>query len=163
METRDISKSLLRLVGDICDEYDAGQFHDYWEMCLPLIENSAVRSFYVHLGEEDDDPEMVNVAFLTDSMVVDVEGGLAQEGHLSYPASDEYGQLSVTSLRSISSVEFHMGSISTLEDTFHAKLVVWIEILGSERIGRYWFAESDDEYKYLLNFGRALVEATTNI
>ena len=55
-----------------------------------------------------------------------------------------------------------MGGISTIEDTFNAKLVVWIELLGSERIGRYWVAETDDEYKHLVNFGRALVEATTD-
>ncbi len=162
MEPQDISKSLLRVVEDICAEYDAGQFHDYWEMCLPLFKDSAVRSFYVHMDDSDDEPEIMNVAFLTDSTVVDVEGGLAQKGYVSYPPSDEYGQLSVTSLRSISSVEFHMGGISTIEDTFNAKLVVWIELLGSERIGRYWVAETDEEYKHLVNFGRALVEATTD-
>ena len=87
MEPQDISKSLLRVVEDICAEYDAGQFHDYWEMCLPLFKDSAVRSFYVHMDDSDDEPEIMNVAFLTDSTVVDVEGAFrriwAIERHFS--------------------------------------------------------------------------------
>ena len=166
MADRDNSSVLVSKIDGILDEYDEGDFHDYWELSGDVTEDLSVRKFYIHSSNQGQSfysspptRSRLNVAILTDNSIVDIEGSLNKPGYSYYVSSNESGSLQVTPLRSIESIEFHMGPIQTLRESSKAKLVLLAHIVGDAGIGRYWIAETEAEYGHLARFGEALIEA----
>ncbi len=167
MSVSDNSDALVSIVENILDEYDEGDFHDYWELSGKVTGELPVRRFYIHTGQADHGhssvPGRLNVGILTDNSVVDVEGYLSVRGYVHYAPSIESGSLDILPLKAIESIEFHEGPIQTLHESSNAKLVLIANILGRDDIGRYWIAETDDEYGCLVRFGAALMEAVMKL
>ncbi len=124
MEVRDHSNSLMSVVEKILNEYEEGDFHDYWELSGEVSEEFPDRKFYVHTGRTSQpfygaSPtwRRLNVAILTDNSIIDIEGNLNKPGYSNYVSPNESGSLIITPLKSIESVEFHMGAIQTLRES----------------------------------------------
>lgn len=166
MADRDNSSVLVSKIDSILGEYGGGDFHDYWELSGEVTEELPVRKFYIHSAYTGQSfygsppPRgKLNVALLTDDFIVDIEGNLNKQEHSYYMSSSESGSLIVTPLRSVESVELHVGSIQTLRESSNAKLILIAHIVGDAGIGKYWIAETDNEYTHLIKFGEALIEA----
>lgn len=163
MVVRDYSKSMDTFVENILEEYDAGVFRDYWELSREVINEFPIRKFYVHLGQSNPGYfgriDYMNVAIVSDGLVADVEGTIKRSGEFS--VSNDQGGFVVTPLNSIEAIEFHEGPINTIRESSNAKLILIASILGDSSMGKYWMANTDDEYKHLVRFGKALLEAAT--
>ena len=161
MVASDYSKTLVAYVDDILKEYDAGIFHEYWELSRRVLGDLPIRKFYVHLGSSNPGYfgriAYLNVAIVCDNLVADTEGTIRKSNE-PYVSNDQGGFV-ITPLKSIESIEFHKGSISTIRESSNAKLILIASILGDSTMGKYWIANTDDEYSYLVEFGKALMEA----
>ena len=164
MVVRNYSNSLVSFVENILEEYDAGAFHDYWELSREIIDELPIRRFYVHLGQSNigysSRPNYLNVAILADNFVVDVEGAIRPSSNWVY-SSNEQGGFVITPLKSIEAIQFHKGRLSTIRESENAKLILIASILGDSSLGKYWIAKTDDEYDHLVQFGKAMIEAAT--
>ena len=163
MVGRNYSKTLVEYVDDVLEEYDAGVFHDYWKLSRHVINELPIRKFYAHLGQSNPGAfgriDYLNVTFVSDNLVADIEGTIRRSNEI-YVSNDQGGFV-VTPLRSIEAIEFHNGRISTIRESSDAKLILIASILGDSTMGKYWIANTDDEYDHLVQFGKALMEATT--
>ena len=142
--TRDFSEQLHGVVEAVLEEYDLDAFEDYWDLGRRILANLKVRRFYVQA-----EPGYANIAILTDGLVVDVEGD----------DNDDTGWVSVRRLSDLSGLTFYQREIPTLADSVGAQLVVTAESPGSDDIGMYWTAKTDQEEESLTLFGEALIQA----
>ena len=163
MVVRDYSKSLVSFVDNILAEYDAGAFHDYWKLSREVLDELSIRKFYVHLGRSNvgfsSNPNYLNVVILTDNFVADVEGAIRTSSN--WYVSNEQGGFVITPLKSIEAIQFHEGRLSTIRESSNAKLILIASVLGDSSLGKYWIAETDDEYDHLVQFGKAMIIAAT--
>ena len=155
--------SLVSSVNAVLRNYNSGDFFDYWELVQETLEVPSFKEFYIYFKEamvsdnDSDGTDYINVVVLTDGLLIDAEGGLTRNDN---PASSaDFGEFNVLSLSSISAVQFHRGPIQTLERSANAKLILIADISGRERLGRFWIADTDCEYRSLLAFGKALIGA----
>ena len=164
MVVRGNSTNLVSYVEKILEEYDTGAFHEYWTLSRNVIDELPVRKFYVHLGQSNvgfsSRPNYLNVAIVADNLVADIEGPIRASSNWGY-SSNEQGGFVVTPLKSIESIQFHEGRLSTIRESANAKLILIASILGDSSLGKYWIAETDDEYDRLVQFGKAMIEAAT--
>ena len=165
MPNNQSERSVISSVGEILRDYNLGNFHHHWEIGRKIIGASPVNAFYIHRvdssGNDESTALALNVAVLTGVSVVDIEGDVTRQPNLE--SATESSNVSILPLRAISAVEFHMGPIQTLRESANAKLVLLVEISGNNRIGRYWVADSDDEYENLLMFGKDLADAVVAV
>lgn len=145
MAGQDYSDQLKSVVADILIEDDLDTFEEYWQLSQHIIENTPIRRFYVRT-----DDGYANVALLTDDLIVDIEG---EED------DNSTGSLTFNPIRVIDSVRFHEGSVETIPESSEALLVLFVSVFGSTDVGPYWIAYSEEEYRYLTLFGKAVVEA----
>ena len=161
MVVRDNTRHMVSFVEGMINEYDAGDFHDYWKLSRIVIDEMPVLKFYIFTGQTGSgfstSPSRLNVAILTNKAVVDVFGGIRRGNQFSY--GNESGGFAITPLKSIQSVMFHNGPLQTLQESSRAKLLLIARILGDASIGRYWVADTDDQYDHLVQFGKALMKA----
>ena len=160
MVAQDCSKSLGAYVGNILQEYDAGAFHHYWELSRDVIGELPVRKFYVHHGQSYDRLNYLNVAILADRFVIDIEGAV-RTSRYGYGVNDQGGFV-ITPLKSIEAIEFHVGRLSTIQESSNAKIILIASILGDSAMGKYWIADTDEEYQYLVQFGKSLMELSAS-
>lgn len=167
MPDRDNSHPLVSMIEGLLDEYSGGDFREYWQLSREVAGALPIRRFYIHTKRSNSGLgfapilNRLNVAILSDETVIDIEGNVKTASGVSYSNPNESGNLLITPLRSIESIEFHEGRIPTLQESSNAKLILIANILGRDDIGTYWIAETDDEYNYLVKFGKALTEAVT--
>ena len=164
MVARDYSRTLDSLVEGIREEYGAGDFHDYWELSREVLGGLPIRKFYVHRIQSGYGPyarlNSLNVTILTDGSVVDIGGSIRKTNESSF-SSDTPNGLVVTPLKSIGTIKFQKGSIQTIRESSNAQLVLLAQVIGDVGIGAYWIANTDEEYDYLVEFGKALMKAVT--
>lgn len=164
MAVRNYSKTLDLIVEDILKEQGkGGTFQNYWEISRDTIGKLPVRKFYVHTRQTNmafyGRVTYLNVAILTDGLVIDIEGNITTNSLVSFSYPDASDGFTVTHLKSIGTVKFQNGPIKTLRETSNAQLVLSAQVIGEDGIGAYWIAITDNEYDYLVEFGKALIEA----
>ena len=166
MVVRGNSTDLVSYVEKILEEYDTGAVHDYWTLSRNVIDELPIRKFYVHLGQSNPGSfgriDYLNVAVVSDNMVVDIEGTIRKSSDLGYVNSDRGGFV-ITPLKSIEAIEFHRGPITTIRESSNARLILIASILGDSTMGKYWIARTDDEFGHLVQFGKSLIEATMRV
>lgn len=148
MAGQDYSEQLKSVVAEKLDEDDLDTFGEYWQLSQLVLGNTPIRRFYVRT-----DDGYANVALLTDDLIVDIEG----------EDDDSEGHLTLNPIRVIDSVSFHEGSVETIPKSSEALLVLFVSVFGSTDVGPYWIAYSEEEYKYLTLFGKAVVEAIADL
>ncbi|MCH9010714.1 MAG: hypothetical protein IIC21_08830 [Chloroflexi bacterium] len=148
MAGRDHSEQLKSVVAEILVEDDLDTFREYWQLSQLILGNTPIRRFYVRT-----DDGYANVALLTDDLIVDIEG----------EDDDSEGSLTFNPIRVIDYVRFHEGSVETIPKSSEALLVLFVSEFGSTDVGPYWIAYSEEEYRYLTLFGKAVVEAIADL
>ena len=154
MADRDFSEQLNGVVESILQRQELEEFQAYWELAREVLVGVAVRRFYVSAGPED-----ANVAIITDTLLVDIEGD--EEG--SEEGEEPSGNLSVYRLDAISGVEFVEGPVEDVPDSEGAQLVLLAYVAGSEIVELHWTAHTDEEREYLVLFGKTLVDSIAGI
>ena len=149
MAGRDHSEQLKSVVAEILVEDDLDTFREYWQLSQLILGNTPIRRFYVRTDEG-----YANIAILTDDLIIDIEG---EED------DDSEGSLTFNPIRVIDSVSFHEGSVETIPKSSEALLVLFVSVFGSTDVGPYWIAYSEEEYRYLTLFGKAVVEAIADL
>ena len=147
MAALDFTEQLNSVVAAISDEYRLPTFNDLWELRRQVLGDTPVRRFYVRA-----ESGYANVGVLTDSLVLDIEGHEAESSN----------DVAVIPISHLSDIVFHKGPIATLPDSVGAELVVIADITGIEGAGYHWMAKTEQEQEYLIQFGKALVEAISN-
>ena len=145
MPAHDVSEHLETVVERILEENDLESFAEYWDLGMELLKGSPVRAFYVFAGGS-----YVNLAILTDWLVVDIETDEDDENP---------GDLTVIVIKSIAAVHFRTGPVRTIPDSEEAQLTLFASMVGATDAGPYWIAETDGERKHLTRFGKALLNA----
>ena len=149
MAGQDYSEQLKSVVAEILVEDDLDTFREYWQLSQLILGNTPIRRFYVRTDEG-----YANIAILTDDLIIDIEG---EED------DDSEGSLTFNPIRVIDSVSFHEGSVETIPKSSEALLVLFVSVFGSTDVGPYWIAYSEEEYRYLTLFGKAVVEAIADL
>ncbi len=147
MTKTDYRKQLENVMETVLDEYDLDELESYWDLGNTILGEAPVRRFYVHVEEG-----YGNVAVLTDTLVLDMEG----------ETDGAEGGLVAHRVRGLGEVSFYEHPIPTIAGSAGAQLVVVASAIGSDEIGSHWIANTDEEYDYLVSFGQALVEAIAN-
>ena len=125
-----------------------------------FLKTSTVNDFYIYdkIDATDDffGATYFNLVIFTDWSLVEVEGVATLREDVQFDGSD--GNLSILPLNVISAIDLHLGPVETVKSSARSMLVVLLDIIGSDRIFRYWHADTYEQYQELLNFSTALME-----
>ena len=152
MSDTDRTGALKRKVKDTImgDEHLAQEFADYWELFEAATEGMKIRSFYMRteVGANFNNYSLIacDIAAICDGLLIDLE--VNKPG---YRAAK--GDLEILPLSAIGSVNLHPGGVQDLQDTRDALLTVTVD---DNR--RYWFAKTEDERGYLIDFAQDLIQ-----
>ena len=154
VSTRDLSAQLNRIVEKAIEDQQLAKFQEYWELYEATIHVTEVQAFFVRseVQESAVTPNRggyCNVAIIADGLLIDIEAD----------DSDNSGSLTVQSLKSVSDISIHKGSLKNLSSSRGASLVVLANRIGEEDIGLHWAAKTAEEEEHLLQFAEALVQA----
>ena len=150
MSDKDMTKALSRKVKEEvnADEEFSQKFDPYWELFESATEGMAIRSFYMRteVGTYFNRNSLAacDIVAICDGVLIDLQA----ESNYSVKFD-----LSFLPLSSVGEVKLHPGGVQNLSGTQGASLTVTTDV------GRYWFAKTDDEWEYLLDFAQALIEA----
>ncbi len=154
MTARDPSPQLNRIVEKAIEEHNLAKFQEYWNLYTTTFDTISVQGFYIRT--EAQDGQMLassggycNVGIVGDGLLIDIE---ADDRNNS-------GTLSVQSLKSVSEISFHKGSLQNVARSQGASLVVVTHRTGVEDIGLYWAAKTSVDEERLLIFAKALMQA----
>ena len=145
MTDHDDSSKLKTVVDAILAKKELEKFAEHWNLAEELLKGVPARAYYTRT-----EGNYVNLAILTDNLIFDIEN--------SNNAASLDG-ISVSLIKSISSVYFHAGSIQTIPDSEAAQLTVVALRIGAVDLGPYWLAKTDSEREDLVHFGKALLNA----
>ena len=152
MTNRDRSPLLNQIVRDASEEHGLETFLQFWRLYEKIAPVSCAQAFYVREGANQwiySRVNYFNVAIIGDGLVVDIEG---DDG-------TRKGGLSIQSLRSVTRVTVHPGSLPGLRNSQNAKLVVITSNAGESEVGLHWVATTDEQEAHLLRFAGALTNA----
>lgn len=153
MSDTDRSGALKRKVKDILGDDDtqfSQAFAPYWELFGAMTEDMKIRSFYIRVEEGPSyfgaSINACEVAAICDGLLIDLEvhgqGYGTAKGSLRFPP-----------LNAIGSVNLHPGGVQGLRDTQNALLTV-----TTDDKDLYWFAKTEDEWGYLMDFAQDLIQ-----
>ena len=151
MSDTDRTGALKRKVVDTVmgDEHLSQEFADYWDLFEAATEGMKIRSFYMRteVGANFNNYSLIacDIAAICDGLLIDLE--VNKPG---YRAAK--GDLEILPLSAIGSVNLHPGGVQDLQDTRDALLTVTVD---DNR--RYWFAKTEDERGYLIDFAQDLM------
>ena len=125
-------------------------FAPYWELFKAATQGMEIRRFYfrAEVGSS------LNGYRLTECDIVAICDGLLIDLEVydnSY--SGVGGNLQFLPLSAVGAVNLYPGGVQGLPDTQNALLTVTIDDND-----RYWFAKSEDERRYLMDFAQDLIE-----
>ena len=152
MSDTDRTGALKRKVKDTImgDEHLSQEFADYWELFEAATEGMKIRSFYMRteVGANFNNYSLIacDVAAICDGLLIDLE--VNKPGYSAAKSDLEFLPLSA-----IGSVNLYPGSVQDLQDTRDALLTVTVD---DNR--RYWFAKTEDERGYLVDFAQDLIQ-----
>ena len=152
MSDTDRTGALKRKVKDTVmgDEHLSQEFADYWELFEAATEGMKIRSFYMRteVGVNFNNYSLIacDIAAICDGLLIDLE--VNKPG---YSAAE--GDLEILPLSAIGSVNLHPSGVQDLQDTRDALLTVTVD---DNR--RYWFAKTEDEWGYLIDFAQDLIQ-----
>jgi len=151
MSDTDRMGALKRKVVDIVsgDERFTQTFAPYWNLFEAATEGMKVGSFYIRVDESASfysaSINALEVAALCDGLLI----------NLKVDGRNYYGSgrtLTVKPLSAIGGIRLHPGSVQNLQDTQNALLTVM-----TDDAALYWFAKTEDEWRYLINFAQDLM------
>ena len=143
---KDVSEQLNNKVDSILKEYSLDVLSDYWDLGKRVLAGHSISRFYVQAEEG-----YGNIAILTDDVVADIVGD----------DQDDQGHIAVHRISAFSGIDFYQEEVPTVPESGEAELVVVTNIAGSDVLGPYWIATTEEEAKHLLEFGRSLVTLLT--
>ena len=132
------------------DEHLSQEFADYWELFEAATEGMKIRSFYMRteVGSDFNNPLIAcDIAAICDGLLIDLE--VNKPG---YSAAE--GVLGFLPLNRLGAVNLHPGGVQDLQDTRDALLTVTATV-DDNRL--YWFAKTEDERGYLIDFAQDLM------
>ena len=152
MSDTDRTGALKRKVKDTVDgdERFSEEFADYWELFEAATEDMEIRSFYIwtESGASFNNSLIAcDIAAICDGLLIDLD--VNKPGY-----SAATGDLGFIPLSAIGSVNLHPGGLQDLQDTRDALLTVTVTVDDDQR---YWFAKTEDEWGYLLDFAQDLM------
>ena len=152
MSDTDRTSALKRKVEDAVggDERISKTFAPYWDLFEAVSRGMAIQRFYVRVEEGTSyfgaSTNVCEIAAICDGSLIDLEvhnqGYSTAEGWLRFP-----------SLSAIGSVNLHPGGVQGLPDTQNALLTV-----TTDDDSLYWFAKTEDERRYLMDFAQDLIQ-----
>ena len=154
MSDTDRTGALKRKIKDTVegDEHLSEEFADYWELFEAATEGMEIRSFYMRteVGANFNNYSLIacDIAAICDGLLIDLE--VNKPGY-----SAAKGGLEFIPLSAIGSVNLHPGGVQDLQDTRNALLTVTATVDDNRR---YWFAKTEDEWGYLLDFAQDLIQ-----
>ena len=153
MSDTDRTGALKRKVKDAVggDERFAQTFAPYWNLFEAATEGMKARSFYIRVDESASfysaSISALEVAAICDGLVIN----LKVDGRNYYGGSGR--TLTVKPLSAIGGIRLHPGSVQNLHDTQNALLTVM-----TDDAALYWFAKTEDEWGYLIDFAQDLIQ-----
>ena len=153
MSDTDRTGALKRKVADTVsgDEHLSQEFAAYWELFEAATEGMKIRSFYMRteVGANFNNYSLIacDIAAICDGLLIDLE--VNKPG---YRAAK--GVLGFLPLNRLGAVNLHPGSVEDLKDTRDALLTVTATV-NDNRL--YWFAKTEDERGYLIDFAQDLI------
>ena len=150
MSDTDRTGALKRKVKDTVegDERFAQTFTPYWNLFEAATEGMKIGSFYIRVDESvsyySASINALEVAAICDGLLI----------NLKVDGRNYYGSgrtLTVKPLSAIGGIRLHPGSVQNLQDTQNALLTVM-----TDDAALYWFAKTEDEWRYLLDFAQDL-------
>ena len=145
MSDTDRSGALKRKVEEIVGDDNtpfSRAFAPYWELFEAATEDMKIRSFYIRAEGTPYSGEC-EVAAICDGLLVSF--------YVNTGAADPRKKLAVKQLSGISAANLYPGRVQGLQGTQSAMLTVTIDDL-------YWFAKTEDEWGYLMDFAQELIE-----
>ena len=156
MSDADRTGALKRKVKDTVDVGGGDRFSQmftpYWNLFEAATEGLKIRSFYMRVVVESSffsgqtaSIRVCDVAALCDGLLINliVDGG-------SYYNSRKI--LTVKPLSAVGGIRLHPGSVQNLQDTQNALLTI-----TTDDADLYWFAKTEDEWGYLVDFAQDLI------
>ena len=140
--SKDVSEQLNKNVDSILEEYDLEVLSGYWDLAKRVLPGHTTRRFYVQAQEG-----YGNIAILTDDVVADVIGD----------DREDEGHVAVHRISAFSGIDFYKEQVPTVPGSDEAELVIVANAAGSDTLGLHWMANTDEEAKHLLEFGRSLM------
>ena len=152
MSDTDRTGALKRKVVDTVsgDQRFTQTFAPYWNLFVAATEDVKIRSFYIRVDESASfysaSINALEVAAICDGLVIN----LKVDGRNYYGGSGR--TLTVKPLSAIGGIRLHPGSVQNLQDTQNALLTVM-----TDDAALYWFAKTEDERGYLIDFAQDLM------
>lgn len=155
MSDTDRTGALKRKVVDTVsgDERFTQTFAPYWNLFVAATEDVKIRSFYMRVVEgspfsygHSGSINVVEVAAICDGLLIN----LKVDGRNYYGSGKT---LTVKPLSAIGGIRLHPGSVQNLQDTQNALLTVM-----TDDPALYWFAKTEDEWGYLIDFAQDLTQ-----
>ncbi len=154
MSTRNFSAQIASIVERAIEVHKLEKFAEYWELYADTADVQSIKGFFVKTEIQDDafgytGGGYCNVAIIGDGLLIDIEGN----------DNDNTGSLTFQPLEAISAVRVRAGSLSGLDHSRDALLVVFVNRVGEEGVGLYWVAKTEEDEEHLLAFAKTLVKA----
>ena len=153
MSDADRTGALKRKVVDTVsgDERFTQTFAPYWNLFEAATEDMKIRSFYIRTEENvsfySASISALEVAAICDGLVIN----LKVDGRNYYGGSGR--TLTVKPLSAIGEIRLHPGSVQNLQGAQNALLTVM-----TDDAALYWFAKTEDEWRYLIDFAQDLIQ-----
>ena len=148
MPNQPSSDDLEDLVSFMLSRGPHEKFEKYWTMYKECASINKPEGIYFRINE---DATYRNIVVAGDCRIVDVE---ADE-------NSNTEAISVSPYRALSGVGLYIGAIATLPRTQSSLLTVVCRVTGSNSLGPYWSAHTQEEVERLRNFANVLVQAVS--
>ncbi len=153
MSDTDRTGVLKRKVKDILGDGEtqfSQSFAPYWELFEATTEDMKIQSFYIRVEGDVSSSYSYNVAC---EVAAICDEALVNLYVNALGSSNPKKKLAVKSLSAIGAVNLHPGRVIGLHDTLNATLTV-----TTDHDDLYWCANNEDEWGYLMDFARDLIQ-----
>ena len=161
MSDTDRTGALKRKVEDTVggDERFSQTFAPYWGLFEAATEGMKIRSFYIRvvverpfLSSQSASISACDVAAVCDGLLVNLKAD--DKWAVGTSTTIPERTLTVKPLTAIGAVNLHPSGVEKLRDTQNALLTV-----TTDDASLYWFAKTEDEWGYLVDFAQDLIRA----
>ena len=146
MTDSNYSKELDDIVALLISEGPYDIFEKYWSLYKESVYISEPKGIYFRISS---DATYRNVVIADENKIVDIE---ADE-------SSNIQAISISPYRTLTRVGLYIGSLATLPRTQGSLLTAVCRITGSDSLGPYWSAHTEEEVVRLRKFASFLVDA----
>ena len=148
MPDQPYADELNNVVREILSQGPHETFDKYWKLYQESAYIKNPDGLYFRINE---DATYRNLAIAGDNRIVDIEADEASN----------IQAISVSPYRTFSGVGLYLGAIPSLPRSQGSLLTVVCRVTGSNSLGPYWIAHSEEEVGRLRDFAKALVNAVS--